>query len=277
MRERSARLAPMKTRFILLCASLLPLMACGDSIGAAAESTATPAAAAAPAPVPEGDPRIALAARIPGAKPEDLRATPVPGIFELVHEADVSYITADAKYVFAGDLYQITTRGDFPNLSEARRQQLRLEKLAAIPESEMLIFGPASASHTITVFTDVDCPWCRKLHSQIADYNKLGIRVRYLFFPRTGPDTESWYKAEAVWCARDRKQALTRAKNDEKIEMKPCPDAPVARDYELGHQMGVTGTPGIVLENGELVPGYLGPKDLLAHINSSLAAAAQSN
>jgi thiol:disulfide interchange protein DsbC len=269
----------MKTRFLLLCASLLPLMACGDSVGAAAEAAATPKAdpEAAPAPVPAGDPRIALAARIPGARPEDLRATPVPGIFELVHEADVSYISADAKYVFAGDLYRITTSGDFPNLSESRRQELRLAKLAAVPESEMLIFGPADAKHTITVFTDVDCPWCRKLHSQIDDYNKLGIRVRYLFFPRTGPDTESWYKAEAVWCAKDRKQAFTRAKNDKPIEMKPCPDSPVARDYELGHQVGVTGTPGIVLENGELVPGYLGPKDMLAYIKNSLAAAQQSN
>jgi len=270
----------MKVRFVLLCATLLPLMACGDSAGAAAETASAPAAKPAPAPATQlaaDDPRALLAAKIPGAKPEDLRATPVPGVFELVHGADISYITSDAKYVFAGDLYQITTRGDFPNLSESRRQQLRLAQLAAIPESEMLIFGPADAKHTITVFTDVDCPWCRKLHSQIADYNKLGIRVRYLFFPRTGPDTESWYKAEAVWCAKDRNKALTLAKEDKPIEMKRCPDAPVKRDYELGHQLGVTGTPGIVLENGELVPGYLGPQDLLAHIKTSLAAAQQSN
>jgi thiol:disulfide interchange protein DsbC len=267
----------MTTRFLLLCAGLLPLMACGDSVGVAAESAAAPAAAAVAAPVTAGDPRIALAARIPGAKPEDLRATPVTGIYELTHEGDVSYISGDAKYVFTGDLYQITAHGDFPNLSESRRKELRIARLAAVPESDMIIFGPASAKHTITVFTDVDCPWCRKLHSQIADYNKLGIRVRYLFFPRSGPDTESWYKAEAVWCATDRNKALTMAKNDEHIEMKRCPEAPVARDYELGHQLGVTGTPGIVLENGELVPGYLGPQDLLAHIKSSLAAAPQSN
>jgi thiol:disulfide interchange protein DsbC len=272
----------MKPRFLLLCASLLPLMACGDSVGAATDSAAATHAAPQAAPVPAqelaaDDPRVALAAKIPGAKPEDLRATPVTGVYELVHGADISYITVDAKYVFSGDLFQITTRGDFPNLSESRRKELRLEKLAAIPESEMLVFGPATAKHTITVFTDVDCPWCRKLHQQIADYNRLGIRVRYLFFPRSGPDTESWYKAEAVWCAKDRNKALTLAKEDKPIDMKRCPDAPVKRDYELGHQLGVTGTPGIVLENGELVPGYLGPQDLLTHIKNSLAAAQQSN
>ena len=275
----------MNTRLLLLCTTVLPLMACGDSVGAAAETVTEPTAAAATSAIAAtaapavvaGDPRIALAAKIPGTKPEDLRATQIPGIFELVHNADVSYVTADAKYVFTGDLYQIAAQGDFPNLSESRRQELRRAKLAAVPDSDMVIFGPASAKYTVTVFTDIDCPWCRKLHEQVADYNKLGIRIRYMFFPRSGADTESWYKAEAVWCAKDRQQALTRAKKDEHIDMQRCAGAPVARDYELGRQLGVTGTPGIVLENGELVPGYLGPTDLLAHINASLAAANQAN
>lgn len=275
----------MKTRLLLLCCAMLPLMACGDSVGAPAESAAAPAArSSAPADLKPGDPRIALAAKIPGARPEDLRATPVPGIFELVHGTDVSYVTADAKYVFSGDLYQITDRGEFPNLTEARRRELeipqwhsRLAKLAAIPDSQMLVYGPGDAKHTITVFTDVDCPWCRKLHAQVADYNRLGIRVRYLFFPRTGPDTESWYRAEAVWCAQDRKQAFTRATNDEPIEMKRCANDPVARDYKLGREQGVTGTPGIVLETGELLPGYVGPKDMLAYIEDSIAAAKRAN
>jgi len=275
---------PMNFRFLLPCAALLPLMACGESVGApvvaATPAVVAPTAVAAPAAgaaMKPDDPRIALAAKIPGTKPGDLRPTPVAGIYELVHDADLSYVTADAKYVFSGDLYQITAHGDFPDLSEVRRQELRRAKLAAVPESDMLIFGPADAKHTITVFTDVDCPWCRKLHAQIADYNRLGIRVRYLFFPRSGPDTESWYKAEAVWCAKDRNKALTLAKLDKPIEMKRCPGAPVARDYELGRQLGVTGTPGIVLETGELLPGYLAPRELLAHINDGLKAAKQSN
>ncbi len=208
----------MKTRLFALCAALLPLMACGDSAGAQAEVTTAPTAAIKP-----DDPRVALAAKIPGTHPEDLRATPVQGIYELTHGSDISYVTADAKYVFSGDLFRITAQGDFPNLTETHREEIRLAKLAAIPESDMLVFGPANAPHTITVFTDVDCPWCRKLHSQVADYNKLGIRVRYLFYPRTGPDTPSWYKAEAVWCAPDRNKALTLAKNDQAIDMKRCP------------------------------------------------------
>jgi thiol:disulfide interchange protein DsbC len=264
----------MKTSLFLLCATFLPLMACGDSMGASAENAGTS----------DEQTRIALSAKIPGASPEDLRATPVPGIYELVHGEDISYVTADAAYVFSGDLYQITSSGSFPNLTEARRRELempkwqeRLAQLAKIPESQMLIFGPEKARHTITVFTDVDCQWCRKLHSQIDDYNKLGIRVRYLFFPRSGPDTESWYRAEAVWCAKDRKQALTRAKNDEPIEMKRCGNTPVARDFALGRQLGVTGTPGVILETGELLPGYAAPEDMLAYIENSLETSPAAN
>ncbi len=227
--------------------------------------------AANPVPVEGGDPRIALAAKIPGTKPEDLRPTPITGVFELSHGTDISYVTADAKYVFSGDLYRVTTQGDFPNLTEVRRRGLRLSEVATMPEKQMLVYGPADAKHTITVFTDIDCPWCRKMHAQVADYNKLGIRVRYLFYPRTGPDTESWFKADAVWCAKDRNKALTQAKAEESIDMKKCADSPVARSYQLGRDLGLTGTPGVVLDTGELVPGYLPPERMLKHIEESAA------
>lgn len=246
----------MNLRRLLLLFLALPLVALAQ--GAAA-------------PVPKGDPRIALAAKLPGARPEDLRATPVPGIYELTQGSDVSYVTADGKYAFAGDLYQVTPGKDFPNLSELRRRELRLARLASVPESQMLLFGPAKAQHTVTVFTDIDCPWCQRLHSQIAQYNKLGIRVRYMFFPRTGPDTPSWAKAEKVWCSKDRAAMFTRAKQGDEVPGKACAGNPVARGWELGHELGVEGTPGLVLETGELVPGYLPPAKLLAHINASIA------
>jgi len=267
----------MKVRQLLLIAVLAPLAACARENAVAANTAApvTPQADAAPAtakPLPDkNDPRVALAAKIPGTKPEDLRATPVPGIYELTHDSDISYISADGGYVFAGDLYRVTEKGDFPNLSEQRRRDLRLDMLGTVPESQMLVYGPAKAAHTITVFTDIDCPWCQRLHSQMADYNKLGIRVRYMFYPRTGPDTESWEKAEAVWCSKDRKDAFTRAKAGDAKRLKSCAGSPVAREYQMGRDIGVTGTPGVVLESGELVPGYLPPAQMLAHIEKSAA------
>jgi thiol:disulfide interchange protein DsbC len=221
--------------------------------------------------IDKSDPRIALAAKIPGAKPEDLRATPVPGIYELTHGADVSYVSADAKYLFAGDMYRVATQGDFPNLSEDRRRELRLKLLGEVPETQMMVFGPRAAKHTITVFTDVDCTWCRRLHSQMLEYNKLGIRVRYLFYPRSGPDTESWHKAEAVWCSADRNAALTRSKKGEDLPAAACKNTPVEKQWQLGRDLGVTGTPGLVLETGELVPGYLTPQQLIAHLQTAPA------
>jgi thiol:disulfide interchange protein DsbC len=119
----------------------------------------------------------------------------------------------------------------------------------------------------MTVFTDVDCQYCRKLHSEIAEINKLGVRVRYVFFPRTGPGTESWHKAEAVWCSANRNEALTRAKQGAALDLKKtCGATPVDREYNLGLNIGVRGTPAIVTESGDLITGYLPPHELLQKI-----------
>ena len=140
--------------------------------------------------------------------------------------------------------------------------------LAAVPDSQTLVFSPKDPKYTISVFTDVDCGYCRKLHSQIAEYNRLGVRVRYLFFPRSGPDTESWHKAESVWCSADRNDALTRAKRGETLKAKPCGPTPVAKEHQLGEDIGVQGTPSIVLANGEMLPGYVPPAMLVDHLKS---------
>jgi thiol:disulfide interchange protein DsbC len=214
---------------------------------------------------PNPDPRIELARKIPGAKPEDLRASPIAGMYELTRGADIAYVSADGKYAIAGDLFDINSND---NLTEVKRRNARLSLLSAVPESEMLVFSPQNPKYTVTVFTDVDCGYCRKLHSQMAEYNRLGIRVRYLFYPRSGPDTESWEKAERVWCAKDRNAALTRAKNGEELSgPTQCKGSPVARDYALGQKLDINGTPALVLEDGQLVPGYLPPSMLVQRLS----------
>ena len=153
------------------------------------------------------------------------------------------------------------------NLTEQLRTRARMQMIAAVPESEMLIFSPPNPKYTITVFTDVDCQYCRKLHSEMAELNHLGVRVRYMFFPRTGPDTESWRKAEVVWCSPNRNDALTRAKAGGTLDMnKTCGPTPVAREYALGESIGVRGTPAIVTEGGEYIAGYMPPKELFAKL-----------
>ena len=211
------------------------------------------------------DPRAALIKLLPaGTKVDDLVPSPIPGVYQFVQGAEVSYLTADGKYYLDGNVYDMATRA---NLTEELRARARVMLINAVPESQMLIFSPKNPLYTITVFTDVDCQYCRKLHSEMAELNKLGVRVRYLFYPRTGPNTESWRKAEVVWCSADRNDTLTRAKAGGQLDMnKTCGPTPVAREYALGQSLGVRGTPAIVTESGDFIDGYMPPRDLLQAI-----------
>jgi thiol:disulfide interchange protein DsbC len=207
------------------------------------------------------DPRVALVKLLPaGSKVEDLRPSPIPGLYEFSQGADVSYLTADGKFFLDGNVYDMATR---ENLTEGLRTKARVAMINAVPESQMLIFSPKNPQYTITVFTDVDCGYCRKLHSEMSELNRLGVRVRYMFYPRT----------EAVWCATDRNEALTRAKAGGPVDTsKSCGPNPVAREYALGQSIGVRGTPAIVTETGDYINGYMPPRDLLEQIKELQSA-----
>jgi len=228
-------------------------------------------AAAADHPADAADPRAALLKLLPaGSKLEDLRPSPIPGIYEISQGADVNYLTADGKFFIDGNLYDMGTRR---NLTEEQRMKARVALINSVPESQMMIFSPKNPQYTITVFTDVDCGYCRKLHSQMAELNKLGVRVRYMFYPRSGPNTESWRKAEAVWCSADRNEALTQAKLGAPVDTtKTCGATPVAREYALGQSIGVQGTPAIVTEGGDYINGYLPPRDLVEELKQLQSA-----
>lgn len=214
----------------------------------------------------KADPRIQIASKIPGVRAEDLRPSPIAGLYELTRGTDIAYVTSDGKYAISGDLIDLAAND---NLTEQRRRDARAKMIGAIPESDMLVFGPRDPKYTVTVFTDVDCAYCRQLHSQIGEYNRLGIRVRYLFYPRTGPNTESWTKAEQVWCSSNRNEALTQAKRGVALAARPCANNPVAREYALGRDFDLKGTPAIVLADGELLGGYLPPGELAQHLRES--------
>lgn len=195
-------------------------------------------------------------------KIDSIRPSAVPGFYELQTGMNFGYVSADGEYMIEGDLVRIA---DGATLTENARNQARLAALAKLGESNMIVFPAEKPKHVITVFTDIDCGYCKLLHSQIAGYNAKGITIRYAFFPRSGPDTESFYKAERVWCAADRHAALTNAKKTGNITgNKDCKN-PVLDEYNIGMAIGVRGTPALVLDDGELFPGYQ-PPDRLAQI-----------
>jgi len=253
--------------FPLLAATFAAALSVGVAqaqTGVAANPVAAPASAPASANA-KADPRAVIVKKVGGIKLEDVRMSPVTGVYEVTRDSEISYLSADGRYAILGDMIDLESDD---NISETRRRGIRARIIGTVPETEMLVFSPKDPKYTITVFTDIDCGYCRRLHSQMTEYNRLGIRVRYLFFPRTGPDTDSWHKAEAVWCASNRNDALTRAKNGEDLKSPRCPTEIIKRDYELGLKLAVEGTPAIFLASGEMLPGYAPPGQLAKYLKS---------
>lgn len=224
-------------------------------------------------PAKPADPRAVIAGKFPGVKAEQVRPSPVAGIFEVEMGADTAYVSADGRFLFSGDLYEVDSR---TNLTEVGRSTARSKALAKLDEHDMIVFGPAAAKHTITIFTDVECGYCRKLHGEIEQITKLGVRVRYLAYPRAGPGSEDWDKMEAVWCAKDRNTAITKAKQGEVVKTAKCGATPVAKQYALGEELGVRGTPAIFTATGDYIGGYLPPKELLKQLDELKLAAAKT-
>ncbi|MBA2410417.1 MAG: DsbC family protein [Gammaproteobacteria bacterium] len=207
--------------------------------------------------------RARLDALAPGLEPDSIEPSPVEGIYQVSYGAQILYISADGRYLLRGSLVDLDKRED---LTETASAKVRLRMLDAVDEDQMIVFSPAQPRHTISVFTDIDCGYCRKLHAEIDQYLAQGIKVRYLAFPRAGVASASYDKAVDVWCAQDKKAALTSAKLDQQVADKTC-DNTVKAQYALGQALGVSGTPAIVLENGEMIPGYQPARPLAAMLD----------
>lgn len=208
----------------------------------------------------------ALAKLSPDAPPTSVQPSPVPGLYEVIFGSSVYYFSADGKHMLGGPLVEVASRRNLSAaaLQKVEREQFvpkRLAFLRELRDDDAIVFPAAKAKYRVTVFTDIDCGYCRELHRHIDQYNAAGITVRYVAFPRAGEGSESFRKTEAVWCAADRKAALTAAKSDKPVPAKTCKN-PVADQLHAGERLGVTGTPAILLDDGRLLPGYLPPEEL---------------
>ncbi len=216
----------------------------------------------------DGPPRavIELLERIiPEVPPDSIRPAAVDGFFEVSYDNDILYISADGRFLLRGDLYDMRTQA---NLTESRRAAFRLGLVNALKAEDLVVFAPKGrkARHVVYVFTDIDCNFCRQLQREMRQYNELGIEVRYLAYPRSGPDTPSYHKIVSVWCADDQLDAMARAKAGESIPAKTCPN-PVLEHMQIAARVGVRGTPTFVLEDGTTLPGYVPPARLAEYLN----------
>jgi len=232
-------------------------------------TTALGAESASPDAAAQAAIKAAIAKKFPDIDVDEVRPSPMKGIYEVAMGADTAYVSADGKFLIAGDMYEIDTR---TNVTEAGRQKTRIDALAKLDERDMIVFKPQAVKHTITVFTDVECGYCRKLHSEVKQLTDLGIKVRYLAYPRAGPGTDDWRKMEAVWCSKDRANAITEAKAGHEVKAPQC-SAPVAKQFKLGEQMGVRGTPAIFTSSGDYIGGYLAPGQMLKELDRLTATA----
>jgi thiol:disulfide interchange protein DsbC len=201
---------------------------------------------------------------------ENVRDTPVAGLYELQAGTQIYYLTQDGKYLITGNLLNMETQ---ENLTDTRMKGIRLQAINTVGDDQLISFKAENEKHQITVFTDIDCAYCRKLHSEIEEYNKQGISVNYLFYPRTGLGSESYHKAVSVWCSKDRNKALTEAKAGKDLAAAKCTN-PVAQHFQLGNELGVTGTPYIITEQGAVLPGYIPPVALERELDKAATAAA---
>ena len=192
-------------------------------------------------------------------KPEEIFKSSIPGWYTIRKGAIVAYISADGRYLLQGDVIDLQHN---TNLSEQSRNDARVKMMAAVPNDQLIVFSPEHVESTVSVFTDIDCTFCRRLHSQIDQYMEQGIEIRYFLYPRNGPTSPSWAKAENVWCADNRNEALTLAKLDKEFPTHTCDASIVSKHYAIGQDVGLRGTPAIVLQDGTLFSGYMPAQQL---------------
>ena len=261
-------------RILFALIGAISLSACAQQApqGAAAAKTdpAKPAAQAAKGAAPKveagsADARAVDAIRSlnPNVSIDKIGPAPMAGFREALAQGQVVYVSDDGRYLFlpgsGGALFDTQAK---KNLSEDSLAGMRKDLIKAIPVSERIVFAPANPKHTVTIFTDVECGYCRKLHSEIAEYNRQGIAVEYLAFPRMGIGSEDYKKMVSVWCAADRRKDLTDAKSDHgSVPTKECKNS-VTEQYNIGQRAGLTGTPMILNVDGVQIGGYVPPAQL---------------
>ena len=202
----------------------------------------------------------ALAKSMPNVKPSKISSTPIEGLYQVIVGSQVVYMSVDARYMIEGDLFDLKTK---QNVSEEAKSVIRLAAIDDLGAAKMLVYRPEKVKNIITVVTDIDCPYCRRLHSEVPDYLKNDVEVRYIFMPLKG--ASDMKKTVSVWCSDDQQLALDIAKSGGEVEDKTC-ENPIMEHLKLARELGVRGTPAIIMEDGQMLPGYVPVAKMVAEI-----------
>ena len=212
-----------------------------------------------------------LAKRLPQFEVSFVDKTPIEGIYQVIIGGQVIYMTRDARYMIDGNLIDLSTRR---NYSEEAMSVIRLSQIEKLGEDKMVVYTPKTIKHTITVVTDIDCPYCRRLHNEMDQYMDGGVQVRYIFMPLKGQG--DYRTTVSVWCAKDQNEALDMAKAGAEVEAKDC-DNPIDEHLQISRSLGVRGTPAIILQDGSMLPGYVPADKLITQLASLNLSTAKSD
>ena len=217
--------------------------------------------------------RGAMRSLVPDVVIDQVVKSELPGFYEVVAGGEVIYVSADGKYLLQGNLYEVPKR---KNMTETRVAGIRAEALSKLPQTKRIVFAPEHPKHTVTVFTDIDCPYCRQFHKQIAQYNAAGIAVNYVLYPLDSIHPDADKKAVAVWCASDRNSAYTAAMGGQDLGKKTC-DNPVAETKALAVRLGINSTPTLLAEDGTHITNgsMMDPQQLSAELDRIAAKSAK--
>ena len=203
-----------------------------------------------------------------GSQIESIQKSSITGLYAVYYgELEPIYVTEDGNFFIYGNIFKIN-KDSISNITDIEIAQRRTLILSNLESIELISFKSSNEEHVVTVFTDVDCGYCRKLHNEIKEYNKLGITINYAAFPRSGLGSDSFMKMVSAWCSENKTLSLTKLKNNKEVDTNFCDKQPVSKHYAIGNKLGVTGTPAIFSSDGRLFPGYLSPEDLLIRLKS---------
>ena len=203
-----------------------------------------------------------------GSQIESIQESSIAGLYAVYYgDLEPIYVSEDGNFFIYGNIFKIN-KNSILNITDIEISKRRSLILSNLVSSELISFKSLNEKHVVTVFTDVDCGYCRKLHNQIKEYNKLGITINYAAFPRSGLGSDSFMKMVGAWCSENMKLSLTKLKNNKEVSVNFCDNQPVSKHYAIGNKLGVTGTPAIFSSDGRLFPGYLSPEDLLIKLES---------
>lgn len=199
----------------------------------------------------------------PTAEIKSTKESVIPGLYEVQINNEIVYVSADGEKVISGDIYDLKKQISYTSNA---KNSLRKSALATIKDEDKIIYKAQNEKHKVTVFTDISCPYCTKIHQHIQAFNDAGITIEYLAFPRAGAGSEAQKNMQKIWCAEDKNLALTEAKNKQKIPSKTCDGGQTVEQFLLGQDIGVNATPTIVFSDGEIRPGYATPDELSSYL-----------